>query len=60
VGVDPGCLSQGPDNVQPPHGKRPRDGDPLEGVRWGVRLVGVELASLAGAHNLVGIGDRGG
>jgi hypothetical protein len=26
VGVAPGRLSQGPDNVQPPHSKRPRDG----------------------------------
>jgi hypothetical protein len=29
VGVAPGRLSQGPDNVQPTHGKRPCDGDRL-------------------------------
>jgi hypothetical protein len=60
VGVAPGRLPQGPDKVQPPHGKRPRDGDHLEDVRWEVGLAGVELAPLAGAHNLVGVGDRGG
>jgi hypothetical protein len=60
VGVAPGRLSQGPDNVQPSHGTGTRDGDRLEGVRWEVGLAGVELAPLAGAHNLVGVGDRGG
>jgi hypothetical protein len=60
VGVAPGRLSQGPDNVQPPHGKRPCHGDRLEGVRWEIGLAGVKLAPLAGAHNLVGVGDRGG
>jgi hypothetical protein len=29
-------------------------------MRWEIGLAGVELAPLAGAHNLVGVGDRGG
>jgi hypothetical protein len=32
----------------------------LEGVRWEIGLAGIELALFAGAHNLAGIGDRGG
>jgi hypothetical protein len=51
-------LSQGPDNVQPPHGKRPRDGDRLEGVRWEIGLAGVELAPFTGAHVLAGVRNR--
>jgi hypothetical protein len=44
----------------PPHGERPYDGSHLEGVSREVSLAGVELASLAGAHNLTGVDDRGG
>jgi hypothetical protein len=29
VGVAPGCLSQGPDDIQPPYNERPRNGDGL-------------------------------
>jgi hypothetical protein len=32
VSVAPGHLSQGPDDVQPPHGERPCDGYGLESV----------------------------
>jgi hypothetical protein len=60
VGVAPGRLSQGPDNVQPPHSKRPCDGDRLEGVCWEVSFAGVKLAPLAGVHDLAGISNRGG
>jgi hypothetical protein len=60
MSVAPGRLSQGPDDVHPPHGERPCDGDRLEGVRWEISLAGIELAPIAGAHNLVGVGDRGG
>jgi hypothetical protein len=47
VGVAPGRLSQGPDNVQPPHGKRPCDRDRMEGMSREIGLAGVELAPLA-------------
>jgi hypothetical protein len=60
VGVAPGRFSQGPDDVQPPHGKGPRDGDALEDVCRKVGLVGVKLAPFAGAHDLTGINDRSG
>jgi hypothetical protein len=60
VSVAPGRLSQGPDNVEPPHDKRPCDGDRLEGVRWEIGLAGIELALFAGAHDLVGVGNRSG
>jgi uncharacterized membrane protein YgcG len=59
VGVASGRLSQGPDNVQPPHDKRPCDGDRLKGVRWEIGLAGIELAPFAGAHDLTGISNRG-
>jgi hypothetical protein len=60
VGEAPGRLSQGPDDVQSPHGKRPRDGDGLQDVCREIGLAGVELAPFAGAHDLAGVGDRGG
>jgi hypothetical protein len=60
VGVAPGRLWQGPDNVQPPHSERPCDGDRLEGVSWEVSFAGVKLAPFAGAHDLAGISDHGG
>jgi hypothetical protein len=60
VGEAPGRLSQGPDDVQPPHGERPCNGDGLQDVRREVGFAGVELAPLAGAYDLAGICDRGG
>jgi hypothetical protein len=60
VGVAPERFSQGPDDVQLPHGKGPRDGDCLEGVRREVGLAGVKSAHLAGAHDLAGINNRSG
>jgi hypothetical protein len=60
VGVAPGRLSQGPDDVQPPHGERPCDGYGLQGMSWEVGFACVKLAPLAGAHDLVGISDRSG
>jgi hypothetical protein len=59
MGVAPGCLSQGSDDVQSPHGERP-DGDGLQDVRREVEIVGVELAPFSGAHDLAGVGNRGG
>jgi hypothetical protein len=60
VGVAPWHFSQGPDDVQPPHGKGPCDGDCLEGVRREVGLAGVKLAPLARTHDLAGISNRSG
>jgi hypothetical protein len=60
VGVATGCLSQGPNDVQPPHGERPCDGYGLQGMSREIGLAGVELAPLAGAHGLVGARDNSG
>src|SRR6185312_9331254 len=60
VGEAPGRLLQRADEVQPPHGKRPRDGDGLQSVGWEVRLLSVELATLAGPHDVGGVIDRSG
>jgi hypothetical protein len=59
VGVAPGCLSQGPDDVQPPNGEGPRDWNHLEGVSQEIGLAGVKLAPFASAYNLAGVGNRG-
>jgi hypothetical protein len=59
VGEAPGRLSQGPDDVQPSHGKRPCDRNHLEGVSREIGLAGVKLAPLAGAYDLDGVDDRG-
>ena len=48
------------DEVQSPHGERPRDGDGLQSVGREVCLPGIELATLAGPHNVGGVDDRGG
>jgi hypothetical protein len=60
VGVAPGRLSQGPNDVQPPHGERPDDRNRLQGVSREISLAGIKLAALVGEYNLVGISDRGG
>jgi hypothetical protein len=60
VGVAPERFSQGPDDVQPPHGERPCDGYGLQGVSWEVGFACIKLAPLAGAHDLIGISNRGG
>jgi hypothetical protein len=60
VGVAPGCLSHGPDDVQPPHGEWPCDKYGLQGVSYEVGFACVKLEPLTGAHDLVGISDRGG
>jgi hypothetical protein len=60
VSVFPGRLSQGPTDVQPLHGKRPCDGNRLEGVSREVSLTSIELAPLAGAHDHIGVSNRGG
>jgi hypothetical protein len=53
VSVSPGHLSQGPDDVQPPHDERPCDGNHLEGVSWKISLAGVELAPFTDTYNLL-------
>jgi hypothetical protein len=58
VFVTPGHLSQEPNNVQSPHGERPRDEYGLEGVSWEVGLACIELAPFTGAYDLICIGDR--
>jgi hypothetical protein len=60
VSVAPGRLSQWPNDVQPPHGKRPCDEIRLEGVSRDICLASVELAPLAGAYDLIGVGNRSG
>jgi hypothetical protein len=60
VGVALGRLSQGPNDVQPPHGKRPCDGNCLQDVSREISLAGIELAPLASVYDLVGISDHSG
>ena len=57
MGEAPGGLLQRPNHVKPPHGKRPCDGDGLEGLGREVRLLRIVLTSLAGAYQLGGIGN---
>jgi hypothetical protein len=57
VGEAFGRLSQGPDDVQPPHDERSCDADGLQNVSREVGSAGVELAPLAGAYDLAGIRD---
>jgi hypothetical protein len=54
-----GCLLQGTDEVQTPHGKQLGDGYCLQGLSGQVRLSCVELTPLAGAYNPSGVGHRG-
>ena len=56
----PGAFCSGPMRVQSPHGKRPCDGDGLQSMGREVYLSSVELATLAGPHDISGVGDRGG
>ena len=60
VGEAPGRLLQRADEVQSPHGKRPRDGVGLQSMGREVYLSSVGLATLAGPHDVSGVGDRGG
>ena len=60
VGEAPGRLLQRADEVQSPHSERPRDGDGLQSMGREVRLSCVELATLAGPHDVGGVGDHGG
>jgi hypothetical protein len=58
VRVAPGCLLQGADEVQTPHGKRPSDGYRLQSLGRQVGLPCVELTPFAGADNSSGVGHR--
>jgi hypothetical protein len=60
VSVAPGRLSQGSDDVQPPHGERPCDENCLQGVSRETSLACIELAPLASTYDPVGTSDRGG
>jgi hypothetical protein len=50
VGEAASCPFQGSDKVEPPNGKRPRDGDSLQGVCRKVGLSRIVLTTLAGAY----------
>ena len=56
----PGRLLQRATEVQSPHGKRPRNGDGLQNVGREVHFSSIELATLAGPHDVSGVSDRGG
>ena len=60
VGEAPGRLLQRPDEVETPDSKGPGDGDRLQGLSGEMDLPSKELASLAGPHDLRGIGHGGG
>jgi hypothetical protein len=59
VGEAASCPSQGSDKVEPPDGKRPCDGDSLQGMCRKMGLPRIVLTTLAGAYQLDSIGDRG-
>ena len=59
VSEAPGRFLQWPNEVQSPHGERPCDGDGLQSMGREVCLPGIELAALAGPHDVGGVGDRG-
>src|SRR6185437_12179348 len=59
VGEAPGRLLQRANEVQSPHRKWPHDGDGLQSMDWEVCLLCVELATLAGPHDVGGVGDCG-
>ena len=44
--------------VQPPDYEGPREWDRLEPLRWLVNLLGLELAGLAGPHQLSCVVER--
>jgi hypothetical protein len=58
VRVAPGCLLQGADEVQTPHGKRPSDWYRLQSLSRQVGLPCVELTPFAGADNSSGVGHH--
>ena len=60
VGEAPGCLLQRTDEVQSPHSERLCNGDGLQNVRGEVHFSSVKLATLAGPHDVGGVGDCGG
>jgi hypothetical protein len=59
VGEAPGCFLQGSDQVEPPDGEWPSDGDGLQGMSREMGLPCVVLAYFAGAYQLNGVKDRG-
>ena len=60
MGEAPGRLLQWTDEVQSPHSERPCNGDGLQNVRGEVHFSSIKLATLAGPHDVGGVGDRGG
>ena len=60
MGEAPGRLLQRPDKVEALDNKRPGDGDCLQGLSGEMNLPSIELASLAGPHDLRAIGHGGG
>jgi hypothetical protein len=50
VGEAASCPFQRPDKVKPPDGKRPRDGNGLQGMCWKMGLSCIVLASFTGAY----------
>jgi hypothetical protein len=50
VGEAAGRPFQRSDKVEPPNGKRPCDGDSLQGMCWEMGLSRIVLTTLAGAY----------
>ena len=55
-----GCLSEWPNQVEPPDHEGPCDGDHLEHLGQEVSLPSIVLTPFVGAYNLLGIGYYGG
>ena len=56
VGVAPGHLVEGPNQIEPLDHEGPHDGDHLECLGREMGLPSVVLAPFAGAYNLLGVG----
>jgi hypothetical protein len=59
VGVTPGRLLEGPDQIKPQNHEWPHGGDGLECLGWQMGLPHVVLTCFAGAYNVHGISHRG-
>jgi hypothetical protein len=59
VGIAPGHLLEGPDQIKPPDHEWPRDGDGLESLGWQMGLSCVVLTPFAFEYNTRAICHRG-
>jgi hypothetical protein len=58
MGLAPGRLLEGPDQIKPRDHERPRDGDCLECLGWQMGLLRIVLTPFTSAHYVHGIGHH--